>query len=295
MHVNFKQLKRDVGILTLMEHYGIALKKSGDTYRAPCPIHNGDNESSFSVWEEGECFHCFSCDAKGNIFDFVMAMEGIENVRESAIWVADTFGYAPDKPVAKRKGATPTNVSKQDETPHRNEPMDSDFEEKYKAELDTPELDGYRQTLLEQFDCGLAKKGIHRGKLVTPISNEHDELLCYAGLGEKSWKFPKGYNPGGDLYNLDTRSESLIIVSDIRDVWITYEAGWSNCIATVQPALSDTQLEILVEQFHHSMRVLLLAPPDFELVDAISKLGAHFYLKYLKLKQPLHEAMTVPF
>ena len=55
--------------------YGVKLKKSGKEFRGRCPIHQGDGTDTFHVRTEKNAFHCFSCQAKGNVLDLVAAME----------------------------------------------------------------------------------------------------------------------------------------------------------------------------------------------------------------------------
>jgi len=58
----------------------VKLRKKGKDYRACCPFHNGNNNSSFSVSSEKQFYHCFNCGASGNIVTFLMEYDGIEFV-----------------------------------------------------------------------------------------------------------------------------------------------------------------------------------------------------------------------
>jgi len=58
----------------------VKLKKKGKDYRARCPFHNGNNDSSFSVSSDKQFYHCFNCGASGNIVTFLMEYDGIEFV-----------------------------------------------------------------------------------------------------------------------------------------------------------------------------------------------------------------------
>lgn len=55
----------------------VPLKRSGKSFRGPCPFH-GDRTPSFFVYPEDWHYHCFGCQAHGNGFDFVMATENLE-------------------------------------------------------------------------------------------------------------------------------------------------------------------------------------------------------------------------
>jgi len=58
----------------------LKLKKKGKSYRARCPFHNGNNDSTFSVNSEQQFYHCFNCGVSGNAVSFIMEYDGIEFV-----------------------------------------------------------------------------------------------------------------------------------------------------------------------------------------------------------------------
>ncbi|WP_462405580.1 DNA primase [Gracilibacillus sp. Marseille-QA3620] len=53
----------------------VQLKKQGRNYFGLCPFHN-ENSPSFSVAPDKQIFHCFGCGAGGNVFTFLMDIEG---------------------------------------------------------------------------------------------------------------------------------------------------------------------------------------------------------------------------
>lgn len=69
------QVKENLSITEVVSTY-IRLEKSGSQYRARCPFHN-EKTPSFYVSPERKSFHCFGCQAHGDIFTFV---EKIENI-----------------------------------------------------------------------------------------------------------------------------------------------------------------------------------------------------------------------
>ena len=68
------QIREAVDIVDLIGEY-VQLKKQGRNYFGLCPFH-GENSPSFSVSSEKQIFHCFGCGAGGNVFTFLMDIEG---------------------------------------------------------------------------------------------------------------------------------------------------------------------------------------------------------------------------
>ena len=69
------QIKETLSITDVVSTY-VRLEKSGAQFRARCPFHN-ERTPSFYVSPERKSFHCFGCQAHGDIFTFV---EKIENI-----------------------------------------------------------------------------------------------------------------------------------------------------------------------------------------------------------------------
>lgn len=54
----------------------LSLKKAGQNYVGLCPFHH-EKTPSFTVSPVKQIFHCFGCGVGGNIFQFLMKMEGV--------------------------------------------------------------------------------------------------------------------------------------------------------------------------------------------------------------------------
>lgn len=69
------EVRRLCNIIDVIGEY-ISLEKKGKNFLGLCPFH-GEKTPSFSVSEEKQLYYCFGCGAAGNVFGFVMKMEGL--------------------------------------------------------------------------------------------------------------------------------------------------------------------------------------------------------------------------
>jgi len=75
----------------------VDLRKAGKEYTGHCPFHE-DKTPSFSVSEEKGLFHCFGCGESGDVYAFLMKLEGI-GFKEAKARLGVTDTYRP-KPIS---------------------------------------------------------------------------------------------------------------------------------------------------------------------------------------------------
>ncbi len=80
----FETVKNSVSTRQAAERYGIKVNRNG---MARCPFHN-DRIPSMKVDER---FHCFGCQAEGDVIDFVARLFDL-SVKDAAEKLADDFG-----------------------------------------------------------------------------------------------------------------------------------------------------------------------------------------------------------
>jgi hypothetical protein len=68
----------------------VELRKSGKEYHGLCPFH-ADKTPSFHVNEDKGVFHCFGCGESGDVFDFIMKLDGV-----SFVEAVKSLGADPD-------------------------------------------------------------------------------------------------------------------------------------------------------------------------------------------------------
>jgi DNA primase len=116
-----EEVKRRHSIVSLFESYGVKLKKTSNngSYTGLCPWHD-DHTPSLSVDETKGLYHCFGCDAKGDIIELVRKMEGVsfrEALKKLEGKTIASPRAAAKKPSAQVKPSPP-------EAPHVEELID---------------------------------------------------------------------------------------------------------------------------------------------------------------------------
>lgn len=69
------EVRARLDIVEVISSY-IDLKKTGKNYVGFCPFH-AEKSPSFTVSPEKQIYHCFGCQAGGNLFSFIMQIEGL--------------------------------------------------------------------------------------------------------------------------------------------------------------------------------------------------------------------------
>ena len=98
---DFDTVKERVDIVQLIGER-VQLRKAGRAYSGLCPFH-AEKTPSFSVDPERRTFHCFGCSEKGDAFDWVMKMDGVDK-GEALKLLADRAGVelSGGRPLAER-------------------------------------------------------------------------------------------------------------------------------------------------------------------------------------------------
>lgn len=190
------QVRSSVNIADVVGQY-VQLKKSGKNLFGLCPFQE-EKTASFSVNEDKQIFHCFSCGRGGNVFKFIMEIENL------------SFPQAVIKVATDHQVALPQEVqqAQYDEGPHVSS-LDSQLIELHElaaklyhhvlvnTEAGAVALKyltqrGLSTEIIERFNIGFAPPQ----RLLKPFFEERQvdaQLLAQSGL------FSQGQS--GDLYD----------------------------------------------------------------------------------------------
>ncbi|MCR4427483.1 MAG: DNA primase [Firmicutes bacterium] len=94
------RIRESIDIVSLVSEY-VRLKKAGNRYVGLCPFHT-ERTPSFTVSPDRQLYYCFGCHAGGNVFSFVMKLEGL------------TFSEAVRR-LGERAGIDPSRYGESDE------------------------------------------------------------------------------------------------------------------------------------------------------------------------------------
>jgi DNA primase catalytic core len=203
-----EEVKRRHSIVSLFEGYGVKLTKSSHngSYTGLCPWHD-DHNPSLSVDETKGLFHCFGCDAKGDIIELVRKMEGV-SFREALKKLEGGAIRPPSKSSKKQQvhEAAQVKTSSQEE-PHVEELIDDLATSKEEGASVSPLItlndvaDYYHKRLFESKDAirylenrGITKHELYEryrigfadGSILSKLSDKQKEALKASGILTKN-------------------------------------------------------------------------------------------------------------
>ena len=265
--MNFRYIKEHASFLDVLDHYKLKAQGRGVERRLLCPFHN-DTKPSCNIDLEKNAFHCFGCEAKGNILEFVQLMED-SDLRSAALTLAEicSIELAPpneqrrqksDQPAATKKRSKPAPKAK--EPPPKDEPDTENHPLMFSLKLDPkhPYLDGrgVPTASREAFGVGYCSRGLMRNRICFPIRDEMGMLVAYAGrwaedpVPEETAKYllPKQFNKSRVLYNLDQLEgqQHVVVVESYWSVLRLHALG----VPVVSPmgrSISKHQVVLLQE------------------------------------------------
>lgn len=265
--VDFSAVKRAVSLEAVLRHYQVpGLRRHRDQLQGRCPIHDGRRDDSFRAHLTKNVFHCFACQARGNVLDFVAVMEKC-SLREAALRLQHWFGVtAPEGRLYPVAADMPNRelVRKEEGS---NDPLRFALTG---LERNHPYLAhrGIDPTTASEFGVGLYPgPGLMSGRIVIPIRNAHGQLVAYAGRAPDGrppkYKLPAGFRKARELFNLQravvTGSKTVILVEGYFDCMRVHQAGFPWVVALMGSSLSAAQESALLHQFD---RIVLMLDGD---------------------------------
>jgi DNA primase len=264
---DFSAVKRAVSLEAVVRHYQIpGLRRHGAQLQGCCPIHRGQRDDSFRAHLTKNVFHCFACQARGNVLDFVAAMEAC-TIREAVLRLQQWFGIHPpglrlDSAAADRKNRELVRKEEGRNLPLRFALTGVETNHPYLVQrgIDLPTA--------AEFGAGFySGPGLMSGRIVIPIRNLRGELIAYAGRAvdgrPPKYKLPAGFHKALELFNLQRAvapgGNTVIVVEGYFDCMRVHQAGFPRVVALMGCSLSGPQESALLHRFE---RIVLMLDGD---------------------------------
>jgi DNA primase len=173
------EIRQAVDIVDIVSGY-VSLRQRGKNYFGLCPFHQ-EKTPSFSVNPQMQIFRCFGCGAGGNVFHFLMRIEGV-SFPEAVKMAAERAGI----PLELEEGEG--ERARLQELLYEANKLAADF---YREQLFGPEgktaleylrFRGLTEETLETFGLGYAPEGWERFAVWAGKKGISPEVLEQAGL-----------------------------------------------------------------------------------------------------------------
>ncbi|MBN8609218.1 MAG: DNA primase [Deltaproteobacteria bacterium] len=105
------EVRERTDIVQLIGEY-VVLKRAGASFKGLCPFHS-EKSPSFHVNPQRQFFHCFGCQASGDVFKFVMQLEG-RSFPEALRQLADRAGVELPQMEARESDAVRREKAKRE-------------------------------------------------------------------------------------------------------------------------------------------------------------------------------------
>lgn len=274
--LDFAQIREGANFAAILARYERAPLQHQGQVTILCPFHD-DHTPSLSVNLDRKLFHCFACQAEGDVLDFVTRMEQV-SLPEAARLIARICDLNLNN--ESRNHASPSKMTddKDNETatkPQINESQDY-LETSSCCEVPLDPLHPYlferglTPALIREFGLGYCIHGRLEGRVCAPLhSLDGARILGHSGRwankdvpeGVPRYLMPRGFRKNEHLFNYHRVRDARHIVV-VEGYWSVFRlhALQIAAVALLGSSLSETQLYLLTQT--SAQRITLLLDGD---------------------------------
>ena len=310
-YIDFKFVKENSDVLTILNALDIEGKQTGDEIRIRCinPNHEDEN-ASCDVNTEKRSFFCHSCKIKGSILDLVALVEDC-TLREAAIIASEICGIPLSDRTrkngnTKRKAGTQDRPKKAASTPTSSpagsceaDLLFSPFTTKLKLDCEHKfGVDrGLSDKLIAEFEMGFQDRGMFKDRWCIPVHDMKGNQLGYTGRwankrmpkGTEKWLLPPKFPKKEVLFNAHRLGRHMIergviLVEGPLDAIRLHSMEYP-AASLLGTSISERQLEILSDLDVEFVLVMLDgdAPGRKAVPALLEQLSREFYVRDLKI------------
>ena len=295
--IDYAALRQEASMLTVVEALGITLEGRGDQRRAHCPFHH-DSRPSLQVNLAKKVFHCFGCQAKGNVLDLVQKMrdcplpEAAEQLAAMCgIDVPRINGAATVPEPAAKSGNGADRHSGPSSRPHASQrPKSAAREDTSEEQPINPPLSfelslspvpddvlaarSISRDVANTFGIGVATRGLMQGRLAIPLHDEAGHLVGYCGrwLGddadrpadEPKYLLPPKLVESRLVYNLsrlvtwDEADRETVVIVEGYFATMRLHALGVPVVSVMGTSIADDQIRLLSAELDPKRIILLM-------------------------------------
>ncbi|MBN2428698.1 MAG: DNA primase [Deltaproteobacteria bacterium] len=243
-----QEIRERADIVEIISSY-LTLKKAGANFQGLCPFH-AEKTPSFNVNPARQTFHCFGCGVGGDVFGFLMRMDGL-SFPEAIVELGNKVGIEVE---LRKATAAEEKKQRERELLYRLNEVAADFFHetlmtKGRGALSYLERRGYSRETAQKFRIGFAPPGwsdlvrhleekgfqaetcrklgltragkagkgdydFFRNRLIFPVINTHGNVVAFGGRVFDD-SLPKYLNsPESEIYS---KARTLYGLSQARD------------------------------------------------------------------------------
>lgn len=281
-----KEIFNKIDVRKVLDYYGVQYTPKGDELVMHCPFHpklrgKEDKNPSFSINANKKLYACWSCPAKGNIYQLVMRLEldagakscdyatalkiicEINNISVDGVFRVDKDSFNDDLSI--------DDIF--DNEPVVQEVFNDSVLNKFYLKKHNYFLDrGFKPETLKTFEMGFGTKGLDKDRCIFPVRNIECGLVGWTGRAVLNTMKPKWLHRPKDRFyttlNLFNIDKALKYILDTGDVYVVesvgncmrlWECGYRNVVAVLGSKMSEVQASMLCD---YANRIYLLYDND---------------------------------
>ena len=264
-------------IRDILDYFDIEYQEYDEWISCPCPIHNGDNPTGFTVTIDGDdeyigFWRCWTRACEKEYYNDILGLvRGLLSVdRDEDASFADVVNFCkkflgddmlkpPPELATNREFLSSVNILNQGTEQNKTNITREQIRERLKIPAQYYINRGYLPETLDRYDvgyCNDSKKPMYSRVVVPVYDDNHEYMIGCVGRRTNEhtvgkWINSKGFKKSTCLYNYWYAKEHIfdsktaVLVEGQGDVWRLVEAGIFNVVGMFGCSLSEQQRIIL--------------------------------------------------